>query len=383
MSALGLGLGLGLGLSRAQGGGAKSAIFTFTSTGTGADTGTLSLFYPASEDGKIVKATGNVKLGAEGNLTEQVINGGETNTFIVTCLSGTGTLVLPNTYTRFSANTSNTSVTNGWATSANSPSLAFDIATLPIGLITFRCQGSNTISGKLPTDWKSMRYFWCYGSNTISGKLPTDWKSMTGFYCMGLNTISGNLPKEWKSVTYFYCVGSNTVSGKLPADWESMTTFRCYGSNTISGKLPADWKSMNYFQCGGSNTIDGITEGEYAGDSNSTMRYLLLNSDNDLGGLSAGDQEFLLKGKASRTWVETGGEFNLNSSATGMESMADTAIPGRWFSAAGEPTEVAVALKTLVKDKSVVVSLKGLTMPGTSGDGVGFPAGFGDWWRLP
>ena len=98
-------LGLGLGLSRVPGGGAKSAIFTFTSTGTGEGTGTLYLFYPASEHGKIVKATGNVKLGADGDLTEQVISGGRTNTFIVTCSSGTGTLVLPNTYTRFSANT--------------------------------------------------------------------------------------------------------------------------------------------------------------------------------------------------------------------------------------------------------------------------------------
>jgi|GEM_PF-5563180 len=355
---LGLGLGLGLGLSSARRGGARTAIFTFTSTGTGADTGTLYLFYPASEHGKVVQATGNVKLGAEGNLTEQVIEGGETNTFIVTCLSGTGTLVLPNTYTRFSANTSDTSASNGWAASTNSPSLAFDIATFPIGLITFRCDGSNTISGSLPVDWKSMWYFYCEGSNTISGSLPVDWESMRIFRCNGSNTISGSLPVDWKSMWYFYCEGSNTISGNLPADWKLMVSFLCTGSNTISG----------------------ITEGEYAGDSNSTMRYLWLNSNNNLGGLSAEDQEFLLKGKASRAWA---GDrlFNLSTTATAMESMADTAIPGRWFSAAGEPTEVAVALKTLVKDKSVVVSLKDLTMPGTSGDGGGFPAGFGDWWR--
>ena len=87
-----------------------------------------------------------------------------------------------------------------------------------------------------------------------------------------------------------------------------------------------------------------------------------------------------MKGKASRTW--TGTVFNLASTAKAMESMADTAIPGRWFSAAGVPTEVAVALKTLAIEKNVTVYLKGLTMPGkVSGDGVGFPVGFGDWWR--
>ena len=354
-----LGLGLGLGLSRARGGGAKSAIFTFTSTGTGEEASTLSLFYPASEGDKVVRATGNVKLGADGNLTEQVISGGATNTFIVTCSSGTGTLVLPNTYTRFSANTNDTVPSNGWVTTTNSPSLAFDIATLPISLITFRCDGSNTISGDLPADWKSMTSFTCTGSNTVSGKLPNDWKSMTYFRCQGLNSVSGNLPADWKSMTYF----------------------RCQGLNSVSGNLPSDWKSMTYFRCEGLNTIDGITDGEYAGNPATIMQYLRLVSSNNLGGLSAENQEFLLNGKASRTWVGTNGAFNLASTATAMESMADTSIPGRWFSAAGVPTGVAVALKTLAIDKNVIVSLKGLTMPDESGDGAGFPVGFGNWWR--
>jgi len=372
-------LGLGLGLSRVPGVGAKYATFTFTSTGSGEGTGTLYLFYPASEHGKIVKATGNVKLGADGDLTEQAIIGGTTNTFIVTCSSGTGTLVLPNTYTRFSANTSDAGATNGWVTSANSPSLAFDIATLPSGLITFLCSGSNTIGGNLPADWKSMTYFLCSGSNTIGGNLPADWKSLTYFLCSGSNTIGGNLPADWKSLTYFLCEGSNTVTGNLPSDWKSMSTFYCIGSNTIDGNLPSDWKSMTYFYCYGSNTISGITDGAYAGNPASSMRYLRLNSNNNLGGLNARDQEFLLINKASRTW--SGGVFNLASSATAMESMADEAIPGQWFDENKQPTEVAVALKTLVKEKGVVVSLKGLTMPGESGDGVGFPTGFGDWWR--
>lgn len=374
-----LGLGLGLGLSRARGGGVKSAIFTFTSRGSGADTGTLSLFYPASEHGKVVHATGNVKLGADGNLTEQVINGGATNTFIVTCSSGEGTLLLPNTYTRFSANTSDTFPTDGWVTSSNSPSLAFDIATLPIGLITFRCEGSNTISGNLPADWKLMTYFYCRGSNTISGNFPADWKSMMIFICHGSNTVSDNLPADWKSMSRFICHGSNTISGDLPSDWKSMTYFWCEGSNTISGNLPTDWKSVTTFRCEGSNTIDGITDGEYAGNLASTMSYLLLNSDN-LGGLSTEDQESLLIGKASRTWVGTGGIFSLATSA----SMADTTIPGRWFDEDRNPTDVAVALKKLAIEKNVTVVLKGLTMPDDeSGDGTGFPTGFGDWWRLP
>ena len=160
-----------------------------------------------------------------------------------------------------------------------------------------------------------------------------------------------------------------------------MTYFFCSGSNTVTGNLPADWKSLTYFRCLGSNTVDGITEGEYAGNQTSSMQYLQLTSINNSGGLTAEEQAFLLIGKANRTWVGSGGVFNLASAAAAMASMADTNIPGRWFSEAGQPTEVAVALKTLVKEKGVVVSLKGLTMPGESGDGVGFPTGFGDWWR--
>jgi len=312
--------------------------FTFTSTGTGAEAGTLSLFYPASEDGKVVQATGNVKLGAGGDQTSQVIVGNATNTFTVFCTTGTGTLVLPNTYTRFSSNTSDTDPTNGWNASTNAPSLAFDIATIPAGLITFRCTGSNTISGDLPNDWKEMTYFLCTASNTISGDLPNDWKEMT----------------------YFYCTASNT----------------------ISGDLPNDWKEMTYFLCAGYNEIGGIREGAYEGSVTDAMRYLLLQSTSSLCGLSADEQEALLIGKAGRTW--TGTVFNLSISVPGtaMASMADTAIPGRWFSDAATPTDVAIALKTLVKTKNVNVTLNGLTMPGdVSGDGSGFPVGFGDWWR--
>ncbi len=48
------------------------------------------------------------------------------------------------------------------------------------------------------------------------------------------------------------------------------------------------------------------------------------------------------------------------------------------------PSELAVALKTVVITKEGVINLSaaGLAMPIESGDGVGFPEGFGDWWRV-
>ena len=48
------------------------------------------------------------------------------------------------------------------------------------------------------------------------------------------------------------------------------------------------------------------------------------------------------------------------------------------------PSDLAVALKTVVKTKEVIINLTaaGLTMPTETDDGDGFPEGFGDWWRI-
>ena len=47
------------------------------------------------------------------------------------------------------------------------------------------------------------------------------------------------------------------------------------------------------------------------------------------------------------------------------------------------PSDLAIALKTVVITKGAVINLTaaGLTMPTETDDGVGFPEGFGDWWR--
>ena len=66
-------------------------------------------------------------------------------------------------------------------------------------------------------------------------------------------------------------------------------------------------------------------------------------------------------------------------------SMADTTQGGIWgnFSDISnfQPNQVAIDLKTLVKIKDVSVYLTGVSMPGVTDDGVGFPQNFGIWWR--
>jgi len=66
-------------------------------------------------------------------------------------------------------------------------------------------------------------------------------------------------------------------------------------------------------------------------------------------------------------------------------SMADTNQGGIWgdFSNINnfQPSQLAIDLKTLVKNRNVTVTLNGISMPNITGDGTGFPQNFGTWWR--
>ena len=67
----------------------------------------------------------------------------------------------------------------------------------------------------------------------------------------------------------------------------------------------------------------------------------------------------------------------------GNSSMADTNQGGIWGDFDGEttPSALATAYKNLIRVKGNTVTLNGITVPGVSGDGAGFPAGFGNWYR--
>ena len=75
--------------------------------------------------------------------------------------------------------------------------------------------------------------------------------------------------------------------------------------------------------------------------------------------------------------------LTLNVSGGTNASMADTNQGGIWgdFSGVAAPSDLAVALKNIDITKAGTVTLTDITAPGVSGDGTGFPAGFGNWWR--
>lgn len=86
--------------------------------------------------------------------------------------------------------------------------------------------------------------------------------------------------------------------------------------------------------------------------------------------------------------------INMNNSAVGPTSkpinilganasMADYNQGGIWgdFSGTATPSALATAYKALIRTRGNVLTVNGITAPGASGDGTGFPAGFGNWYR--
>lgn len=79
------------------------------------------------------------------------------------------------------------------------------------------------------------------------------------------------------------------------------------------------------------------------------------------------------------TWI-SGGTINFLANHEGMSDINQGGIWGD-YSAGASPSALAIALKSLSKTKSLTVLLRNITLPGGTGNGSGFPANFGDWWR--
>lgn len=64
-------------------------------------------------------------------------------------------------------------------------------------------------------------------------------------------------------------------------------------------------------------------------------------------------------------------------------SMADTAQGGIWGDFDGEttPSALAIVYKNLIRIKTNTLNLNGIIKPAATGDGTGFPSGFGNWYR--
>jgi hypothetical protein len=332
-----------------------------------------------------------------------------------------------------------TSLASGWISGTNAPSLSFlnfpfpslvsfradgnnslsfDIQFLPVSLLYFVCLGQNTISGNIAHLNNVITHFLCTGQNTISGDIADLNNVITTFYCTGQNTISGNIADLNNVITTFFCTGQNTISGNIADLNNVITTFYCTGQNTISGNIADLNNVITNFLCYGLNSISGdiahlnnvITsfrcsgQNSISGDisdlsdkilsfvclgNNTINRYSSsssfannINHFSCLGsqGLPIEDITRLIIALDVPSWSGSSRLLNLPSPNA---SMFDNKQGGIWgqFDESILPSALSVACKSLIFSKTVAVYLNGVDFPGLSGDGIGLPSGFGDWWR--
>ncbi len=383
--------------------------FTLASTGTGAAVATLQM---SSSANQTVKVTGNAKfysnlLGTLGESTEWKLTTGALRTIYIKNTSGTGNLLIKAQYVTGFGDISN----NGFNSGINAPSLGGDISKLTTALTVLWIAGNNTLSGSVAA-LTGLTYFRLTGSNTISGSVAAltsltylsntgtsnamtgsiaALTSLTYLSLAGNTTISGSVA-ALTSLTYLSVTGTNTITGSV-ALLTSLGTLNVLGSNTLSGSI-ANLSSLILLYCTGSNTLTGsnalLTLAAYTRVTGSntisygthiwpaSTSYFYISAQPGSGWSIANISQAIIDASAA-TWAGT--VFNLADAD--HSSMADTNQGGIWGDFDGEtsPSALATAYKTLMRTKSVVVQLVGIVAPGGSGDGTGFPAGFGDWYR--
>jgi hypothetical protein len=160
------------------------------------------------------------------------------------------------------------------------------------------------------------------------------------------------------------------ISGNLEA-FTNLTQLMIYGNSTLTGDI-ATLSSTNTIR------IHYANRTTYSTRAWSVVLAFIVVAESGYG-WSVADISQCLIDLSSATW----GGVKRVGLASPHSSMADTNQGGIWgdFNEGDSPSALATALKVLVKGKNVTISLNGITLPGETGDGSGFPAGFGDWWR--
>ena len=128
-----------------------------------------------------------------------------------------------------------------------------------LGLTTFVCSGSNTLSGDVANLPVGLTYAIFNGQNILSGdinNLPVD---LWTFVCNGSNTLSGDITNLPAGLRAFSCYGSNILSGDITNLPAGLTSLRCGGSNILSGDITNLPAGLATFYCTGRNTISDYT----------------------------------------------------------------------------------------------------------------------------
>lgn len=241
------------------------------------------------------------------------------------------------------------------------------LTNLNAGNTTSAAPYSGDISGLI-----KLKYLAVSGANTITGDI-SGLVDLATLILLGTNTISGSIAGLVK-LTDVSISGNNTVSGNID-NLTLLTSLYVTGNNTISGDLGAVVNGItgyvNLVPCAMTTYTGGAV---WSGPSR------VIISPSAGYGYDQTEVANVIIDINNGTSVPSSKIITLGGSNA---SMADTTQGGIWGDFEGEtsPSALATAYKNLIRVRSNTVTLNGITVPGGSGDGTGFPAGFGDWYR--
>jgi len=119
-------------------------------------------------------------------------------------------------------------------------------------------EGSNVLSGSIPSTWyNSLKYLRVLGNNIISGTIPS-MSLCTNIYVAGKNELSGSIP-SLPICTSFFVQGNNSLSGEIKNDENLplVIDIDISGLNEVSGTIESSSK-LETVTISGNNTISGL-----------------------------------------------------------------------------------------------------------------------------
>jgi hypothetical protein len=340
-------------------------VMTLTSNGTG-----VSILVVTSSVDQTITLDGTARFytDAAATLNESAtmpLLAGVQNSKFIKCTSGVSNMTFSkNTLTKFSYSLQ----------SANNPTLGGSLQSFPYLTYIYgnaNCSveiDMNEIS-RLLTDinWRT---------GTAKGSISQSPYGLTNLRIVANNAVSGNLSELREGLLSVEIGGKNVITGDIADMPSTVTYFLCSGSNTISGDIADAPAGITYLDIRGSNHLNTYTGGRIWSANVNFVRSWPATSY----GLSIAEITALVTDLDNSAWTGS----NRTLSVIGQNaSMVDTNQGGIWGDFDGEatPSALATAYKSLIRAKSVTVELTGITAPGATGDGTGFPAGFGDWYR--
>ena len=259
----------------------------------------------------------------------------------------------------------------------------YHFAKMSRNLTQFCLSGKGVGHGDPDTMPRMLKYVYTYCDSDRGGDfyhLPPniEFFAPQTYYGYTNPTTVGSFLKFPKSLVRIELNGNENVSGDFSDVNDNLCSLNLGGNLHTSGgniaDLPSGMTQITYYGIGNITYTTGRTWSD-------SINWIVIVPSGP--GLSIQVQSGLIIDTSKAAWNQYERSINyFYISGTNTVSMADTTQGGIWGDFTSEfpaPSELAIALKTLYS-KVGTISLKGIVIP-KSGDGTGFPAGFGDWFR--